>query len=451
LSLAVNDSNSLATGIINLGLNFAKQENHAKAIYYYLKILPTVKKLNIDLLTVNLHNYLGFSYFKRGNYDSALKYVNLSLELSTKRKIKESMVESYSSLHPIYKELRDFESAYKYLEMEYELSKQINIDNFNSEIAQKTSQLTSELESKYELNRMNKEIDAYKQTEKSNRLVIIFLFLFLFALVVIIIGSYFFFKAIRKTNKSLSTALVELREKDRELRNAISMRDKFFGIIAHDLKGPLGIYATISDYISKHYKEMTDSEIVEFIDDILISTKNINELLDNLLLWSRIYTGKEKPEPTYFRFDFLVHKIIEDNAKLCFDKNIKINNEIESDIVIVADFTMIFTIIKNLFINAVKYSHTNSEIDVSLRRNLSSVEFVISDYGVGIPEERQNDIFTYTRYKTYGTNNEAGTGLGLVLSHELARLHDALISFESKENEGSTFILQIPINNNNDE
>lgn len=451
LAIALKETNIIATGNINLGLNYAKQENHTKAISYYRKILPTIKKLNIEPLLVNIYNYLGYSLFKTGNYDSALIYVNRSLELSTKSNLKENIVESYSTLHTIYKERRDFESAYKYLEMESELSKQINLDNFNSEVALKTSQLTSELEAKYELNKMNKELDDFKQTEKLNKLVIIFLFLFLFALIVIVIGSYFFLKALRKTNKNLSTAIVELREKDRELRNAISMRDKFFGIIAHDLKGPLGIYMNISGYISKHYKEMSDREIKQFMDDILISTKNINELLDNLLLWSRIYTGKQKPEPTHFRFDFLVNKIIEDNAQYCFDKSIKVNSEIESDLVIVADFTMIFTIIKNLYLNAVKYSHSNSEIDVSLRKNHSSVEFVISDYGVGIPEERQKDLFTYTRYKTYGTNNEASTGLGLVLSYELARLHNALISFESQENEGSTFFLQIPINKKDDE
>lgn len=450
LAMAQNDSNSFATGKLNLGFNCALQENHKKAISYYREALPIIAKSNVAFLFSSLYNYIGYSYYKTGDFDSAFKYIYRSLEISKSNNLNENLINSYNTLHQIYNKQGDFESAYKYLKQEFELSEKINKDKFNSELAQKTSQFTSEFESKYELYKMNQELEEFKQTEKLNKLVIIFLSLFLLALVVIIIGSYFFFKALRKTNQNLSDAIVELKEKDLELRNNISMRDKFFGIIAHDLKGPLGIYMNISAYITKHYKEMSDLEIRQFMDDILISTTNINELLDNLLLWSRIHTGKQKPNPTDIRLDFLIHKVIEDINQLSTEKNIKINSDIESDIVIFADFTMIYTVIKNLLSNAVKYSYTNSEIDISLRKNHSTVEFAISDYGVGIPEERQKDIFTYTRYKTYGTNSEPGTGLGLVLSYELSRLHDAVISFESQENKGSTFVLQIPYNNKND-
>ena len=236
-----------------------------------------------------------------------------------------------------------------------------------------------------------------------------------------------------------------LSESEKNLKELNASKDKFFSIISHDLKGPYQGMLSILDMLIKDYDNMDDEEKIDIFNKIRNSSQRTYNLLDNLLQWSRMQTGKIKFHPEKINLSNVSAGIIDLFSDSANAKGINIKNTIIEDIFVFADHNMIQLIIRNLLSNAIKFSNPGKDILVSAEVNNNFIEISVRDFGIGINKERAMNLFRIdVQNSTTGTANETGTGLGLLLCKDMVNLHKGTIRVESEEGEGSTFSFTIP-------
>jgi len=448
-SRAVGDSNGVVTALANIGRNFELLGQYEEALSFYTRILPMVKETEDILIISDLYNYIGSVNIKLKRNEEAEKFISKSLAISKSKSLFEPMEESYELLHTLYSKLGDYKKAYHYLLLNKDIHDSLNHSRYLRDLANETARTTSELQVNLEVEKKNNEILKLERDSEKQKTFSLYLLTILGGFVIFTVISIILYRTIRKSNRSLSKAYLNLKEKDEKLIESLAMRDKFFRVIAHDLKTPLGIFKNLSDYITSNYKEMSDEDVQQFLFDMKKTSRNLNSLLDNLLLWSKIHTGMQQIVEERFDLGTVVNRIIAEYKPLAEKKNQEVSYYIQDELIVRADLSMIYTILKNLFINAVKFTNTGGKINIKVEGKENNAVFSITDNGVGISDERKTKLFSYERDKTYGTNMEPGTGLGLLLSKELAVLNKAKLEFESEENKGSTFKLSIPLTGTN--
>ena len=239
----------------------------------------------------------------------------------------------------------------------------------------------------------------------------------------------------------------ELKDFSNQLEIHNKTKDKFFSIIAHDLKNPFSSLLGLSELLEADFNELTDEEKLSYIAEIRKVSKGSYQLLENLLHWSRAQTGKILYHPSELDLKFLVMEVmglIYGQAKA---KNIEIEINFNEDYVIYADDDLLMTVIRNLLTNAIKYSYNNQKIIIGANViEEKTIELSITDFGIGIADNLKEKIFTINRGESRpGTNNEKGTGLGLILCKEFIELNKGNIRFESLPNIGTTFYITIPL------
>jgi signal transduction histidine kinase len=237
----------------------------------------------------------------------------------------------------------------------------------------------------------------------------------------------------------------KLKDQTKQLIELNQTKDKFFTIIAHDLKSPLHSILGFLEFLSKDYDTYSDEEHINFIKMLSDSTKNVFELLENLLDWSAIQQGHIEMKKETFNLHELVDEGIKPyliNATL---KEICIRNNIEANILMRADRNSIKTVIRNLFINSVKYTKKDGCVEFIATKNNNHIEFKVTDTGLGMSHETINKLFRIEESSSMpGTDNEMGTGLGLILCKELIHKNKGKIWVESELGKGTVFKIVIP-------
>ncbi len=240
----------------------------------------------------------------------------------------------------------------------------------------------------------------------------------------------------------------QLKEQKEELKELNGMKDKFFSILAHDLKNPFTNLYSLSDLIIRNYTELEENDKLMALQNINKSAGFIFTLLENLLTWANSQRGKMTFSPVPFDLSGL----IEVNANLhriqAENKGIEIKVSTTEPEMAFGDREMIDTVIRNLVSNAIKFTSEGGSIDISIHQKDGNMEVRIKDTGVGIPPGDMDKLFHIdVKYKSTGTAGETGTGLGLVLCSEFVTKNAGRIWCESVQGKGSTFIFTIPAAN----
>ncbi len=238
----------------------------------------------------------------------------------------------------------------------------------------------------------------------------------------------------------------ELSAANIELNRANASKDKFFSIIAHDLKNPFNSLLGFTDLLVDEWKKMNDNEKHDIVKILKNTIENTYDLLLNLLEWSKLQRKKSLPVPEQFKISEVIDDIVSQLNVISELKNISIETEIIKDQWIYYDLTMFGTIIRNLVGNAIKFSHKNGKIVISAySENEDFIICKVRDNGIGMDEERTRQIFDEDNIQsTPGTGGETGTGLGLAITHEFVKLNGGKLFVESKPGEGSSFYFSIP-------
>lgn len=241
--------------------------------------------------------------------------------------------------------------------------------------------------------------------------------------------------------------LLLVKEKqDLKIQKLLSDKNQFFSIISHDLRGPLGSAVTLSEILVENVEEYSREEIREVSETLHDSNKNIYKLLENLLEWSQMQTGLIVFRPQNIELNILIYENIELAKNAALSKNINIVFESTDIIKAEVDRNMIGTILRNLLSNAIKFTDKNGEIAIKLAQKKQKVEISILDNGIGVPDSIKERLFKINKkVMQKGTENEAGSGLGLLLCNEFINIHRGKIWVESEPGKGSTFKFTLPL------
>ncbi len=239
--------------------------------------------------------------------------------------------------------------------------------------------------------------------------------------------------------------ITQLKNTENHLQELNATKDKFFSIIAHDLKNPFNALIGFSDLIYNNTSKYSVERIQQLALRMNVSAKQAFNLLENLLSWSRIQTGNLVPKIQNLSAVDIITEVHQLFLAAADAKNIIISLHYRELIYVNADRQMLNTVLRNLISNAIKFSHPHGKIELKLELRQQEVLFSVADTGIGIETDYINEIFKIeNRYSKPGTADEKGTGLGLILAKDFIELHHGKIWVESEINKGTTFYFTLP-------
>ncbi len=249
-------------------------------------------------------------------------------------------------------------------------------------------------------------------------------------------------------NKKLKEQKEQIESQNQQLQELNATKDKLFSIIGHDLKNPFAALISLSKTLLDSFEDFDKDDIRETIKRLYNTSQQGLCLLDNLLDWARAQTGKVTFEPCRF----YVQDIISENINLLYNnaknKRISIKPDMRKTVTVFADKNMVNTVIRNLLSNAIKFTPVGGIIEITAKRMNNDTIITIHDTGIGISRERIEKLFNIREnITTSGTNNEKGTGLGLILCKEFIDRNEGKLFIDSIEKKGTSVTVHLPAGN----
>jgi len=262
-------------------------------------------------------------------------------------------------------------------------------------------------------------------------------------------------KIIEEQTKQLRQEKIEIQaqkeiieKQAQNLEQSNNTKDKFFSIIAHDLRNPFQALMGYTEHLYTVLDHVDKKELKESIGIIKDSSKTLLSLTENLLEWANLQTGKIKPEPVGFELSELISQCIDVFKQTASQKNIKIVHSSEEEVSLYADRNMILTVLRNLISNAIKFTTDGGEVTITTIQKENYCTIKVSDTGIGMSTKILKGVLSLDLKTTRrGTNEEAGTGLGLVLCKEMVEMNNGSLEVDSKEGQGTTVSVILPSDN----
>ncbi|MCK9210409.1 MAG: tetratricopeptide repeat-containing sensor histidine kinase, partial [Ignavibacteriaceae bacterium] len=420
-----NDKRGLGDCWIGMGKIYSVKKNNTKAIEYFTEALKNFRELDYKEEIIIAGQNLGLAYTKINNPTIGYPFIKDALALAQKINSPKLISESLRFTAEYYELINRFDSALVFLKQHHALKDSITeAENF--------SKLTS-IEALYQSEKKERENRLLMQEVEGQKrqftyILLIALLIFLLAFGVVVKN-----KTLNKINK--------------ELKELHAMKDTFFRIIAHDLRAPFNAIFGLTDILLEDYQSLSEEEKHQFIEHIATASKQSYQLLENLLLWARTNTGRMEFNPKDYQLKSLVDETITLLEPLANNKNIQLLSDVPETIHVTADAEMLKTVLRNFLSNSIKFTNEKKGIiKLSAAISEDKVEVEISDNGIGMPEKVQQNLFRLDKtITTKGTKGEKGTGLGLLLCKEFIDKHGGNISVESKIDEGTKFIISLPV------
>ncbi|MFY9152192.1 MAG: two-component regulator propeller domain-containing protein [Prolixibacteraceae bacterium] len=254
-------------------------------------------------------------------------------------------------------------------------------------------------------------------------------------------------KRIEMQSEELMAQQDSLIKMNIKLNDLNATKDKFFSIIAHDIKNPFNAILGFTGLLEENFKDWNDKQKLEIVNLIHSSAKNLYQLLENLLHWSRSQSGVMKFNPQKIVLKETFNNVIHLLGETADAKNIELGIMFpEEEFAVYADKDMLDAILRNLISNAIKFTNEGGKVQLSAEANEAFAVIKVTDNGVGISEEIRGQLFRIDKHtSTYGTQNESGTGLGLILIKEFVTKQGGEIGIKSSPGKGSTFYFTIPL------
>jgi len=249
-----------------------------------------------------------------------------------------------------------------------------------------------------------------------------------------------------KTHVTLRKLQHDLRQQNQQFQEANASKDKFFSILAHDMRGPLAALRELPDIVLENVDQYTRDDLVNLMMAQREAAGNLYALLENLLTWARIQRGYIELLPQPLRLDHLIEQNIALLVLNAQQKQIAVHNTITTPLSVFADYYIVNTILRNLLSNAIKFTEAGGTIALSAKQVDRLVEIRIRDSGIGMTAEQIAQVFRIdAKFKRRGTAGEQGTGLGLILCHEFIKKHGGTISISSRPSQGTTLSFTLPV------
>lgn len=406
-----------------LGELLYNKKNYPEALDYTLNAFELNKKIYNVEGEINSLNSLVRIYLALKNIKAGERYLSLALQKAREINSPSLIANTFKTYHELYKQKGRLDSALIYHEKYYALKDSIVT---NDEIIK-----MGELESLIKIEKAEKEKEIIQkeldnQTKQRNYLIIITVLSILLAIILLI--RYFDKKKISEELKSINV-----------------VKDKFFRIIAHDLREPFSATFTALGLLKEQYDDLTESEKKEAIEMAGGLIKKDFDLLENLLLWAKNQRNEITFKPNRLKLKPVINKIVQLIETNLQKKNISVYNELAEDFEIYCDDQMFNTILRNIIFNAVKFTNPKGTIKISGELAEGTCSIKISDNGIGMDKDTIKDLFVLDKKSiSKGTAGESGSGLGMILVKEFIDRHNGSISIESEPGVGTTVTISLP-------
>lgn len=464
LSLAKQSNATYGIAFISndIGNMYFMQNDFKRALPYMQYSLELHKQLGMyrELCIVTLN--IASCYIEINQFDSAKYYLISGLEMAEKYNIRNEKLQLYQAMGILMSKTGNFKSAFEYQQSYIALYDSI----YNSE----KDKMVADITGKYEIEQKEKENELLRQQNTIKQLQVEkttnkLKYLFLIALVIILSITVFLWmlirsnKARKETNKILEgknrqivlqkDQLVEtlhfLSQREHNLAEANATKDRFFSIIAHDLKNPFTGILGFSKILNDDFDQLSEAEQRQYISYINESSDQLYKLLDNLLQWARAQLNQIDPKPEQIAIGRLVNNCVLLYKNIARNKNIHIEYDPRCNLTAYADPGMMETIMRNLLSNAIKFSPHDGVIKISASKVGKHTEITVSDSGIGMSDEEQLKLFKIdVRLQKKGTASEQGSGLGLIICKEFVERNHGSVRLQSKKGVGSQFTITLP-------
>ncbi len=477
----IGDTREEAVTTSHIGYLYFLRQDYNEALGHLHTALKLYEKVNDQGGVSQTINYLGQTYMGINDLSKAEECFKNSLHLAQKIGLSRVITENYDNLAKLYAKKNNYSRAYDFQQ------KYLNIKD--SIYSEESMQRIWQFQMLFDSDKKEREVELYRKASHINalnyekqRLLKNFLFAAVIVVIILLFLLYNRYLVINKTNKLLKKQKDEITKSNNELINLNKVlleqknkvddlnqklhqtnqkliesekhlievnvtKDKLFSIISHDLRNPFASIVSFSRMLKRDIESLSKEDLQELALELDKTVVNINDLLENLLQWSRSHFGKIKYNPQYVDMT----EIVNENVKLFLskakEKEISIENRLNSNLIVWADQNMTDTVVRNLLSNAIKFTNNKGKIQLFYKTDNNNVYVSVKDNGIGISEENQEKLFcTDSLLSTFGTHDEKGSGIGLLLCKEFVEKQKGKIYFESKEGKGSVFTFLLPLN-----
>jgi len=419
-----------------LGRLYLLKDEFAKASLYYDSAASIYKKTDNDFGLAQNNLGKGEVLMQQGKYDEAYQLVHESLTTVKDLNARKMESECFNQLSILAEKEGNFKKSLEY----YKNFKTLSDSLFGQEMLEKLfqNQLRFETETKdFEIASLS-QAKAKRDSEIKKQEFIRNILVVVLALTGILLFTIYRSGQRRiKINKLLLEHQEEIKQRSIELEQLNQVKDKFFSIISHDLRSPINALSGILNLLEK--QSLSQEEFSQVTKELRVQFNHTKTLINNLLDWALVQMDKLKTQPE--KID--LRGLVDENFRMLSSYHLKelhLVNRIEMNTYVFADLNMVNLVLRNLILNAIKFTEPGGQIIVSAQDSGGMYTIDIADNGVGISGDVQQILFEKTTgYSTRGTANEKGTGLGLILSKEFVEKNGGKIWLESELGKGSTF------------
>ncbi|MCF8231301.1 MAG: tetratricopeptide repeat-containing sensor histidine kinase [Bacteroidales bacterium] len=475
----IADTNLLSHNHFNMGISYYSLKKYDSALLHAQKALEFKNEAGKPNEGLRMLNLMGNVYADMGKYEKAIqaltKVINTD-DYDNKWEISYAM----AGLAKVYKQTGDLEKSIDIGVRSYELAKEVNAkwdkQNVTKILAEayakkgdyKKAYQYHKLHKKYSDSIFNEKRDnkinylRLKRKESKNKALarenrlqevrikrrnqqLIAGAAGIVGLIVLTSLLYRHNRLKTSYNKNLQQKNEEIADKNEKLTDLNVAKDTLFRVIAHDLKTPISVVVSYTDLIKEDFDEYDKEELLDIIQKLNYSSNEALRLLHNLMEWARSQSGSIAFDPKPIN----ITEVIQESEKLLQTnlegKNVNLISKVDSDIFVYADYNLTSTVVRNLLSNAIKYTPKGGEIVIEINEENGNYVISVTDTGMGISEEDQMKLFKVNETnKRKGTNNERGTGLGLIICKEFVEKQNGEIWVESEVGKGSRFTFTLP-------
>ncbi len=443
---AVSSITPKITVSIKMGDYYSASNQLDQALSCYERAMMLSRQVKRERTICQLLLKMGAIYQQQNDARKALDYSLQSMKMANQLNLLEEQKESYHQLSDLYADLKYYKHAYEH----HQLFKQINDSIYNANNVRQVAEIeySFQFEKEKQLHGLElmKRDARLKADQKFHYSIIISLVVAVLLAAILIAVVFLSNRRKRITNSLLVAQKNEIIAKNGQLQQLVATKDKFFSIIAHDLRGGFNSILGFSDLMILGSNDYSKQDMLVFAENIRASAEDTQRLLENLLEWSRSNLGLIVYKPVVFNLKKFIDFSLSTKGHHAINKEIDLRYVVDSALDIYADADMFGSILRNLISNAIKFTPRGGQILVEASRINGWIQISVKDNGVGMSDEVMNSLFSINKtVSTQGTEKERGTGLGLSICKEFVDRHKGEMSVKSEMGQGSEFIVLLPV------
>lgn len=429
----------------NMALSYREMGDLRSATNYLRRSLSLALGLRDQFDLGSIYTNMGSLYGVMKQQDSALFYLHRALRIAKEYGFKRLELKAYEELAILHASVGNYISAYNWHLRFDTVYKVLFNENLAAQMARQRAHYEQELKDS-EIEQLQSESQVQKMLNK----VFLGFMVVVIALALVIAINL---RSKKRTNQmlaernlQLSNALQKLSESELELQNLNRSKDRIFSVVAHDLRNPVAAITGFSELLYDNFDQFTPETQKEYVLQILQGTQRIQSLLENLLIWARSQMKAVNYAPEHLKVKNLVDDCVKE-LKPNFDHKkveclVRLGRKCEA----YADKSMIYTVFRNLLMNAIKFSFPGGKVRITSETDSGFCRIMVTDEGIGIQPEIQEKLFDANEgISSPGTTGESGSGLGLVICKEFIERNNGTIRVESEPGNGSSFIITLPL------